>query len=64
MSNDNKNDARFIQLEIYVDYDCGKRYITLIEVVNGVPRMSYVQYVPMFHLFCGDTNLYIEVILN
>lgn len=42
-----KNKTRFIQLEFYPDPDSSSDYITIVEVVDDVPKASYTVRVPV-----------------
>jgi hypothetical protein len=39
--------TRFIQLEFYTDPDSPSDYITIVEVVDDVPKASYTVKVPV-----------------
>lgn len=64
MGNDNKKKTKYLQSEVYVDYDCDKLYVTIIEIVDDVPKGSHMIYVPHWHKCVSEINFYIEVFLN
>ena len=43
--------TRFIQLEFYTDPDSPSDYITIVEVVDDVPKASYTVRVPVPYTF-------------
>ena len=42
-----KNKTRFIQLEFYTDPDSPSDFITIVEIVDDVPKVSYTVKVPV-----------------
>jgi hypothetical protein len=64
MSNDNKKKTKYLQSEVYVDYDCDKLYVTIIEIVDDVPQGSHMIFVPHWHKCVSEIKFYIEVFLN
>jgi hypothetical protein len=42
-----KDKTKFIQLEFYTDPDSSSDYITIVEIVDDVPKASYTVKVPV-----------------
>lgn len=64
MSNESIKRTKYLQSEVYVDYDCDKLYMTIIEIVDDVPQRSHMIFVPNWHKCVSDIHFYVEIFLN